>query len=249
MNYDQYQNQQYQQGAQQTQYQAPPQGYQAPQQNYQTQAGQPPVDEDDLDMNATIQDDGNDFVLLPEGVYDFIVTDFEPGEYQEKPQGPNIPGKTRKKIVVSIQVEYEGQKQTIKDSIPLLRKMEWKFCQLFKAIGDRKKGESLVMDWNNIRGKGGKCKIKVDTFKNRTSGENMQSNKIAKYFDPAESTNQAPAGYAAPDQNTQMQAPTFQNPAQTQQPQQTQQAPQVQGNIPQPTGAASSAGWNSGGFK
>jgi hypothetical protein len=243
--YTQFENQQYQAPTQTQQQQVtPPQQYNqnqqyggAPQQQqgYQQQSQGVQADDDDLDMNGTIEDDGQDFVLLPAGTYSFVVVDFEQSKYQEKPKAQGMPGRVRNRMIVSIQVEHEGQKHTLKDFLALKKNMEWKFCQLFKGIGDRKKGERLVMDWDNIRGKGGKVKIKVESFLGK-NGATKQSNKIDRYLDPAEAAPQQ----AAPQQ-TQVQQPTFQ------QPQQQQQAPLVNGNVPNPTGQAGN--WGNGGFQ
>tara|TARA_R110002074_G_scaffold105742_4_gene228404 strand:+ start:2504 stop:3250 length:747 start_codon:yes stop_codon:yes gene_type:complete len=229
--------------------QAQNQGYQN--QGYQSQAGQMPLDDEDMEMNSTIQDDGQDFVLLQAGTYAFHVIDFEQGEYQDKKSN----GKVRKRIIVHLQIDHDGVKHTIKDYLPLKRSMEWKFCQLFKGIGDRKKGDPLVMDWQSIRGKGGMVKIKVDSFKSSTDGSMKQSSKVDRFLDPSESSTTGPDATAG---GSQVQAPSFQQPAQQQpaqqQPaQQQQQRPSfqpssqltVQGEVngvpPQGTGAA---GWN-----
>ena len=39
------------------------------------------IDNSVMDWNDVIEDDGQEFVLLPEGDYNFVVTDFERGRF------------------------------------------------------------------------------------------------------------------------------------------------------------------------
>tara|TARA_R100000655_G_C2969002_1_gene190053 strand:- start:486 stop:1217 length:732 start_codon:yes stop_codon:yes gene_type:complete len=173
------------------------------------------ADDDDLDMNATIENDGKDFkdfVIAPAGYYDFYVVKYETQEYTDKNVNPH---RTRKRIIVTIQFEFQDEKIEIKEYFPLKKSMEWKFCQFFKCIGDRKHGEPLVMDWQNCTGKRGKVKIKIDDWENK-NGDVLQSNKVDKYIDPADAINpanttQAPANYLQPNAQP-VPPPNYQQP-------------------------------------
>jgi len=213
-----------QQQTPQNQYNQQPQ-QQGQQPQYASPAGAMPVDDDDLAFDGVIENDGNEFVLIPAGVYPFNVIDFEQTEYQDTKAN-----KSRKKIIVHVQVTLpDGSTAVIKDHLPLKRTLEWKFCQLFTSVGDRKSGEPLQMKWNEIRGKGGQVKIKVDSFNKKGTNEQLQNNKVDKYLDPSKAT--------APAAGQQLQQPSFQQPVQ----QPVQQT--IAGTPPAPTGQASQAGW------
>lgn len=194
--------------------------YHNPQQGNYPQAGAMPMDDDDLAMDGIIENDGQELIILPKGEYSFVVVDYETSEYTDTKAG----NRTRKKVIVHCQIDFNGSKVTIKEQLPLKKTMEWKFCQLFTCIGDRKSGEQLKMNWNEIKGKGGKCIVKPRKF--NSNGEEKQTNSIDKFLEPAT----APNGVSST-----MQPPTFSNPA--------------QGNVPPATGAAQQAGWGNGSFQ
>ena len=61
--------------------------------------------------------------------------------------------------------------------------LEWKLCQFFLAIGDRKHGEALKMNWDAVEGKGGWCEIGHRTWTGR-DGEERESNQVERFIDP-----------------------------------------------------------------
>lgn len=58
-------------------------------------------------------------------------------------------------------------------------------CAFFTAIGQRKKGEKITMNWSAVVGAVGKCKVKIRNWKN-SDGEARQSNEIARFYEPEE---------------------------------------------------------------
>ena len=57
------------------------------------------IDNSVMDWNDVIEDDGQEFVLLPEGDYNFVVTNFERGRF---PGSAKIPATN--KATISIQI-------------------------------------------------------------------------------------------------------------------------------------------------
>lgn len=142
----------------------------------------------------------SDFVLLPAGDYDFTVKGFERVRYEGSDKLPPC-----NKAIVSIEIDSPEGTATIKHNLYLHSKCEGLLSAFFIGIGQKKHGEKLRMNWNSVIGAKGRCKVGIRTWKNK-DGDDMQSNEIKRFYDPAD----APAGQPA---QVQTQTPP-QNPAQ-----------------------------------
>lgn len=134
----------------------------------------------------------SDFILLPEGDYDFTVTAFERARHQGSTNLPPC-----NKAILTITIESPEGTVNIKHNLFLHSKTEGMLSAFFCAIGQKKHGEKLKMNWNTVIGSKGRCKIIIDTWQNNTGAE-MKSNKVKRFFDPpaentAKATNTAPA--------------------------------------------------------
>ena len=157
--------------------------------------------ENNLDMGRefnwddVISKDGDEFELLPAGDYDFEVKSFERGRHNGSEKLPPC-----NKAVLKIRVSNsEGKASTITHNLMLHSKCEGLICAFFTAIGQRKHGEQLRMDWNKVVGSRGRCKVGVRTYKSTKTGQDMQSNEIQRFYDPAD-TKSTPAAQSAPQQ-------------------------------------------------
>ena len=130
------------------------------------------------DWDSTIQNDGSDFRLLPEGIYPFTVKKMERGYYNG---GNTIPPCPRADLTLHVGVGADTADVT--EGILLDDSLEWKLCQFFLAIGDRKHGEALKMNWDAVEGKGGWCEIGHRTWTGR-DGEERESNQVVRFIDP-----------------------------------------------------------------
>lgn len=145
-------------------------------------------DFDAMDWDDEISQDSN-FILLPEGDYDFTVDSFERGWYDGgKKIGPC------KKAVVVLRIKgrdrdtgREGE-AFVRHQLLLNKKLENFLCEFFIAIGQRKKGEAMKMNWNMVPGSAGRAKIGIRTYNGK------DYNEVKKFLDPAE----APAEAVAP---------------------------------------------------
>ncbi len=133
--------------------------------------------ERELGWEEEIENDGNDFVLLDEGVYPFKVTKFERGRSKGSDKLPPC-----NMAILTIRVNDET---TITENLILHSKLEWKLCQFFASIGLRKHGEKMRMNWSKVPGATGRCKIIVEDFTGR-DGNVRQTNRIDKFLDPDE---------------------------------------------------------------
>lgn len=138
-----------------------------------------------------IIENDNEFTVLPEGDYDFTIVDLERKRFEGSEKMSACP-----KAEVSIKI-YDRNNQsvgstTVKENLMLNRKMEWKLCQFFTAIGLRKHGEPLKMNWNNVKGRTGRCKVIINKYTN-DKGEEKENNRIDKFYEPVEAPTTAPA--------------------------------------------------------
>lgn len=135
-----------------------------------------------------IENDGPEFALLPDGDYDFEIVDFERGRHSGSEKLPPC-----NKAIVHVKVEGPEGINIIKHNLFLHSKTEGMLCAFFTAIGQRKKGERVSMNWNAVVGSKGRCKVYIDKWKN-DQGEEKSSNKIKKFYEPDENNVKFQAG-------------------------------------------------------
>ena len=132
----------------------------------------------ELGWDDEIQNDGQDFVILPEGDYDFEVIEFERGRYNG---GDKLP--PCNKAVVHIKIEGKEGVSIIRHNLFLHTKTEGLLCDFFRGIGQRKKGEKITMNWNKVVGSKGRAKVGVRKWTN-DEGKEMVFNEIKKFYEP-----------------------------------------------------------------
>lgn len=130
-----------------------------------------------MDWNDTIESDGQEFVLLEEGEYNFTVTGFERGRF---PGGQKVPACN--KATITVQVKTEEGLAVVKFDLLLYRTLEWRISSFFRCIGQKKAGEKLVMDWNKVVGSRGRAHFKQRTYTNN-QGEERTVNDIDRFID------------------------------------------------------------------
>ncbi len=142
-----------------------------------------------LDWNDPIENDGGDFTLLEPGEYPFRVTGFERKRFGGSAKLPPC-----NQAAITLDVGDAETSTTIVNNLFLHSKTEGLLCQFFRAIGARKHGERLVMDWSKVVGATGMCKVKTRNWTGN-DGQQRQSNEIEKFLDPPENagTGSAPA--------------------------------------------------------
>ena len=143
--------------------------------------------ERELGWDDAIEKDGAEFVLLPEGDYSFEVVNFERGRHIGSDKLPPC-----NKAILSIKLTSDDGKNstTIKHNLFLHSKTEGMLCAFFTAIGQRKKGEKINMNWNLVVGSKGRCKVGIHSWKN-DNGEILQSNQIKKFYEPTSDSSSA----------------------------------------------------------
>ena len=123
-----------------------------------------------FDWDDEIERD-DQFVTLEEGDYDFTVVKFERGLQDKTDRLPQC-----NKAIITLAVEGA----TITDNFPLCANMEWKASGFFRAIGMKKHGEKLRMNWQGSVGKTGHCHV---TKTQGTKNNGAYFNNVSKYYD------------------------------------------------------------------
>ena len=130
-----------------------------------------------MDWNDSIETDGQEYVLLPEGDYNFTVTHFERGRFSG---GPKVPACN--KATITVQVEAKEGTTSVKFDLILYRTLEWRISAFFRSIGQKKHGEKISMNWNTVIGSKGRAHFKQRTYVNQ-SGEEKTVNDLDRFID------------------------------------------------------------------
>lgn len=131
----------------------------------------------EIGWDDVIENDGQEFVLLEEGDYNFTVTNFERGRF---PGGQKIPACN--KATITIQITTEEGLASVKFDLLLYKTVEWKLSAFFRCIGQKKHGEKLTMNWNTVVGSRGRAHIKQRVYTNN-AGEEKTINDVDKFID------------------------------------------------------------------
>ena len=134
--------------------------------------------ERELDWGEEISKE-SEYTLLPAGDYNFKVVKFERKRHAPTAKLPACP---QADLTIDLW-DDAGNKGTIIHSLFLHTKMEGMLSAFFIAIGQKKHGQPVRMNWDAVYGATGRCKVKIDTWKN-DKGEERQNNKIAKFYEP-----------------------------------------------------------------
>ena len=130
-----------------------------------------------LDWGDAIEDDGQGFVLLDEGDYDFTVTGFERGRHNGSAKIPAC-----NKAIITLSVESPQGVAEIKENLILYKTMEWKISAFFRSLGMKKHGERLNMDWDHVLGAAGRAHIVQREYVGN-DGTNRKANNVGYFID------------------------------------------------------------------
>ena len=127
-----------------------------------------------------------EFVLLTPGVYDFTITGFERGHFDgsEKMDACSM-------AKLTLRCSNGVQETTVFTNLFLSSAVAFKLSKFAKSIGDMPagstSGQKFHVDWNNIIGKSGKCRIKTRVYKGK------DYNEVDDFIVPDPATAPAPA--------------------------------------------------------
>lgn len=132
-----------------------------------------------MNWNSIIENDGEapEYIVLPEGDYDFTVTSFEKSEHEGSAKIPPCP-----KAILELTVKTPRGISVIRENLFLDESFEWKLCQFFRSIGQRDHGQKYTMDWSKVQGAKGRAHIIVNEWTG-SDGVTRQNNRVQKYLD------------------------------------------------------------------
>lgn len=167
----------------------------------------------------TIQKD-SEFVFLPDGLYWFTVKSYDRGRHTPNPQNSGkLPACPKATVHLTI-VANEGETE-LRHNLFLHSSTEGMLSAFFGAIGQKRKGEPLRMDWNAIIGKVGVCKVgsreyngnKYNEVKGMIYVEDVDYTKILN-AQPGQYQQQQTPAYQQPTSQYQQPTSQYQQPAQ-----------------------------------
>lgn len=132
----------------------------------------------ELGWDDEIQHDGSPFQVLPEGDYLFSVKKFERARHNGSEKIPPC-----NKAVLTLSLRGPGGSGDVQTNLYLHSKFEWKLCQFFTAIGQRKHGEAMRMNWGAVAGSSGYCHVGVRKWMGN-DGKEREGNEVAEFYDP-----------------------------------------------------------------
>lgn len=131
----------------------------------------------ELNWDDTIEKDGGgEYVLLTPGDYNFTVSKFERARFNGS---ANLPACNQAKLEITIHSPEHGD-VTVFHNLFLHTKTEGLLSAFFSAIGQKKKGEPLRMNWNAVIGAKGRCQI--EHYKNTKDGREFVNNQIKRFY-------------------------------------------------------------------
>lgn len=131
----------------------------------------------ELGWDDEITNDSSNHVLLEEGDYTFTVTAFERGRF---PGSAKIP--PCNKAVLTLAVDSPQGTASVKYDLILYSTLEWKLSEFFRAIGQKKHGEPLRPQWNELVGAKGRGHFKPRTY-TKKDGSEGKANDVERFYD------------------------------------------------------------------
>ena len=133
------------------------------------------MEEREFQWDDTITKDASEFIILPEGDYNFTVESFERGRH---PGSDKLPACN--KAILTLRIDTAEGTTKLTHNLFLHSKTEGLLSAFFSCIGQKKKGEPLKKNWQKVIGATGRCKIGIHTY--TKDGEERKNNDIKRFY-------------------------------------------------------------------
>lgn len=118
---------------------------------------------------------GQDFILLPEGDYDFVIESFERGRFPGSDKAPACP-----RAELKVRVETPEGVCIMNESLLLYDRMQWKLAEFFLSIGAAEEADGrMKMDWNLVPRATGRATVEIRPDRNDPS---KKYNHVKKFL-------------------------------------------------------------------
>ncbi|MBO5569627.1 MAG: DUF669 domain-containing protein [Clostridia bacterium] len=130
----------------------------------------------EFSWDDAIENDSPEYVVLPEGEYNFQVVNLERKRYQG---GAKLPACNMAEVKILVTAP-DGKQATVTNRLYLHSRTEGLLCEFFTCIGQREHGQRLVPNWNRVVGSTGRCKLGTREYEGKTY------NEVKKFLEPAQ---------------------------------------------------------------
>jgi len=144
--------------------------------------------EQEMGWDDAIEQDAPEFVMVPPGDYGFTVTAFERARHNGSEK---LPPCNKAVLTLRLDIPEEQGVCVVKHNLFLHKKTEGRLCEFFTAIGQRRHGERINMNWGQVVSASGRCKVGVRTYTGN-DGREYTTNEITKFYEPAEGQRSVP---------------------------------------------------------
>lgn len=127
--------------------------------------------EKELQWDDTIEKESSEFILLPEGDYEFMVESFERTRHNGSEKLPPC-----NKAILRLRIDTQQGTVYINHNLFLHTITEGMLSAFFSSIGQKKKGEPLRMNWSRVPGSTGRAKVGIRTY------NGQQYNEIKRFY-------------------------------------------------------------------
>ena len=185
----------------------------------------------ELGWDDTIVQD-SEFILLEPGEYWFTVEKFERARHTPNPNSKSQnPLPPCNKAILTLKIDTRtGETKTVKHNLFLHTRTEGMVSAFFGAIGQKKHGEQLQMNWQTVVGSIGVTSIKKEMGSNGNEYNSTGYMIYSEDVDPTKQLNDRPGSTQSTYQQPQPPANNYQQPAKN-----NWQAPQAPHPAQQPT--------------
>lgn len=130
-----------------------------------------------FDWEDTIEKESG-FIVLPDGDYEFLITDLERSQYEP---GPNAKLPTCPMAIVHCEIDSPHGTVTLKNRLFLHSRTEGMLSAFFGSIGQKEKDQPLRMNWSKVVGSRGWCNVVQKTIQSR-EGDMITINEIKRFL-------------------------------------------------------------------
>ena len=109
-----------------------------------------------LDWGDGYAEKGADYILLPEGEYDFVIESFERGWFEGSDKAPACP-----RAELKVRVETPEGICIMNESLLLYDRMQWKLAEFFLSIGAEEADGRVRLNWNLVPRAAGRAQIEI----------------------------------------------------------------------------------------
>lgn len=117
---------------------------------------------------------GNEYTIIPEGDYDFVVESFERSRYEGSDKVPPC-----NRALLKIRVDAPEGTTVMNESLLLYDKMQWKLAEFFLSIGAEEKDDRVKMNWQMVPQSTGRATIEIRLDRNDPS---KKYNHVKKFL-------------------------------------------------------------------